>query len=98
MPFEQFQAIQGPLMSGLSGQQATQLAEQQQGYDIKKLQEAARLNKQNRGGGGQSQDGNAYANYVASMYGQPQQPQQSTGQAVATGITQGTTLGIVNRR
>lgn len=98
MPFEQYQAIQGPLMSGLSTQQATQLAEQQQGYDIKKLQEAARLNKQNRGGGGQSQDGNAYANYVASMYGQPQQPQQSTGQAVATGIAQGTTLGIVNRR
>lgn len=98
MPFEQYQAIQGPLMSGLSGQQATQLAEQQQGYDIKKLQEAARLNKQNRGGGGGSQDANAYANYVANMYGQSQQPQQSAGQSIATGIAQGTTLGIVNRR
>ena len=97
-PAEYFQAIQGPLMSGLSGQQATQLAEQQQGYDIKKLQEAARLNKQNRGGGGQSQDGNAYANYVASMWGQPQQPQQSAEQAAATGVAQGTTLGIANRR
>ena len=98
MPFEQFQAIQGPLMSGLSGQQATQLAEQQQGYDIKKLQEAARLNKQNRGGGGQSQDSNAYANYVANMYGQSQQPQQSATQSAATGFANAVPLAIANRR
>lgn len=103
-PAEYFQAIQGPLMSGLSGQQATELAAQQQGYDIKKLQEAARLNKQNRGGGGGGYDQAAadrrFAELVIGQYpqGQGGQQQPSTGQSIATGITQGGALAVANRR
>jgi hypothetical protein len=99
-PAEYFQAIQSPYVAGLQGQFASEQEKQRFEYEKQlneqKFKQAQKLQKS--GGGGQSQDGNAYANYVASMYGQPQQPQQSTGQAVATGITQGTTLGIVNRR
>ena len=105
MPFEQFQAIQGPLMSGLSGQQATELAAQQQGYDIKKLQEAARLQKAaGRGGGGGGYDQAAadrrFAELVIGQYpqGQGGQQQPSTGQSIATGITQGGALAVANRR
>jgi len=106
-PAEYFQAIQSPYIAGLQGQYGSEQqvfaateAEKQRKFEAQ--QEKLRRQQQERlarsGGGGGSQDGNAYANYVASMYGQPQQPQQSTGQAVATGVTQGTTLGIVNRR
>jgi hypothetical protein len=99
-PAEYFQAIQSPYVAGLQGQFASEQEKQRFEYEKQlneqKFKQAQKL--QRSGGGGQSQDGNAYANYVASMYGQPQQPQQSTGQAVATGITQGTTLGIANRR
>jgi hypothetical protein len=105
MPFEQFQAIQGPLMSGLGAQQATQLAQQQQGFDIAKLREAARLQKAvGRGGGGGGYDQAAadrrFAELVIGQYpqGQGGQQQPSTGQSIATGITQGGALAVANRR
>jgi hypothetical protein len=106
-PAEYFQAIQSPYVAGLQGQYGSEQqvfaateAEKQRKFEAQ--QEKLRRQQQERlarsGGGGGSQDGNAYANYVASQYGQPQQPQQSAGQAAATGITQGTTLGVANRR
>lgn len=102
-PAEYFQAIQSPYIAGLQGQYGSEQQKQQFEYEKQlnkqKFQQAQKLQQSGGGGGGGgSQDANAYANYVASMYGQPQQPQQSTGQAVATGVTQGTTLGIANRR
>lgn len=103
MPFEQYQAIQGPLMSGLSTQQAMQLAQQQQGFDIAKLREAARLQKSVGGGGGGYNSSAAeqqLAQYIMNQYGQQQggQQQPSTGQSIAQGIAQGGALAVANRR
>jgi hypothetical protein len=103
MPFEQFQAIQGPLMSGLNTQQAMQLAQQQQGFDLKKLQEAARLQKSGgRGGGGYDQAAadRRFAELMIGQYpqGQGGQQQPSTGQSLASGIQQGSVLAVANRR
>lgn len=102
-PAEYFQAIQSPYIAGLQGQYGSEQQKQQFEYEKQlnkqKFQQAQKLQQSGGGGGGGgSQDANAYANYVASMYGQPQQPQQSAGQSAATGVAQGTTLGIVNRR
>lgn len=104
MPFEQYQAIQGPLMTGLASQYAGQAAQQQQGFDIEKLREAARLQKAaGRGGGGGGYDAAAaerqWAQYVMNQYGQQQGGQQpsSAGQSVAQGIMQGGMLAVANR-
>lgn len=102
MPFEQYQAIQGPLMSGLSTQQAMQLAQQQQGFDLKKLQEAARLQKQAGGGGGYdtSAADRRFAELIIGQYpqGQGGQQQPTTGQSLGQGLAQGGMLATINRR
>lgn len=99
-PAEYFQAIQSPYIAGLQGQFASEQQKQQFEYEKKlaeqKFKQAQQL--QRSGGGGGSQDTNAFANYVASQYGSSQQPQQSTGQSAATGFAQGTTLAVANRR
>ena len=99
-PAEYFQAIQSPFVAGLQGQFASEQEKQRFEYEKQLAEQKFRQAKQlqRSAGGGGSQDSDAYANYVAGMYGQSQQPQQSAGQAAATGIAQGTTLGIVNRR
>lgn len=98
-PAEFYKSIETPFVAGLQGQ----FASEQQVFAAKEAEKQRKFEAEQRrlarsGGGGQSQDSNAYANYVANMYGQSQQPQQSAGQAAATGIAQGTTLGIANRR
>jgi len=105
MPFEQFQAIQGPYMAGLASQYTGQAATQQQQFDLEKLREAARLQKAaGRGGGGGGYDSSAaerqFAQYMMNQYGAQQggQQQPSTGQSIATGIAQGGTLAVANRR
>jgi hypothetical protein len=99
-PAEYFQAIQSPYVAGLQGQFASEQEKQRFEYEKQlneqKFKQAQKLQKS--GGGGQSQDGNAYANYVASMYGQPQQPQQSATQSATTGFANAVPLAIANRR
>ena len=99
-PAEFYKSIETPFVAGLQGQFASEQEKQRFEYEKQlaeqKFKQAKQL--QRSGGGGGSQDSNALPNYIMNQYGQPQQPQQSTGQAVATGITQGTTLGIANRR
>lgn len=105
MPYEQFQALSAPYMAYITGQYGQQGAQQQFEFDIKKLQEAARLQKQSGGGGGggggSSADNRQLAEYIMrTIYGQQQgqQPQQpSTGQSFATGVAGGSTLAIANR-
>lgn len=105
MPFEQWQAIQAPYMAGLANQYSGQQMGIQQGYDIEKLREAARLQKTagrgGGGGGGGSADDERLAAYLMNQYPQQQggqPPRQTTGQAVAGGVAQGTVLGISGRR
>lgn len=99
-PAEFYKSIETPFVAGLQGQFASEQEKQRFEYEKQLAEQKFRQAKQlqRSGGGGGSQDGNAYANYVANMYGQSQQPQQSAGQSAATGVAQGTTLGIANRR
>lgn len=99
-PAEFYKSIETPFVAGLQGQFASEQEKQRFEYEKQLAEQKFRQAKQlqRSAGGGGSQDADAYANYVANMYGQSQQPQQSAGQAAATGIAQGTTLGIVNRR
>lgn len=105
-PYEQWGMIQGPYTAGLAGQYASQQLEQQQGYDIAKLRETARLQQQGGrsggggGGGGNSAAERALAELIMRGYG-PQSggtEQPSAGQAAATGLSQGVMLGVANRR
>ena len=106
-PAEFYKSIETPFVAGLQGQYGSEQqvfaateAEKQRKFEAQ--QEKLRRQQQERlarsGGGGQSQDSNAYANYVANMYGQSQQPQQSATQSAATGFANAVPLAIANRR
>lgn len=91
----------------LYGQQQGLTAQQQEAQRQRDFDEAMRrgdrasaerIAKMSRGGGGGGNASqNAYANYVMSQYQQPQQGQgQSTGNAVVSGIAQGTSAAFIN--
>lgn len=106
MPFEQWQAIQGPYMAGLANRYGMNLAEQQQGFDIEKLREASRLQRMGGPGGGggggfnQAAADRRLAEFMMNQYPQQQsgQGQPSTGQSAAQGFATGVGVGVANRR
>ena len=105
MPYEQFQAIQSPFAAGLGAQYTSQQLGQQFGYEkeLAKLKQkyALQLQKNAPGGGGGNPNASAeaaYADYMNRLYGsQGQQPQQTPGQAAATGVGQGAILGTLRK-
>lgn len=104
MSYEQFQALSAPYMAYITGQYGQQGAQQQFEFDIKKLQEAARLQKQIGGGGGGGGGGGTAAEralaelIIRGVMPPPQgPPQPSTGTSAATGFGQGVNLGVATR-
>lgn len=99
-PAEFYKSIETPFVASLQGQFGSEQEKQRFEYEKQLAEQKFRQAKQlqRSAGGGGSQDADAYANYVASQYGQSQQPQQSTGQAAATGFANAVPLAIANRR
>ena len=100
-PAEFYKSIETPFVAGLQGQFASEQEKQRFEYEKQLAEQKFRQAKQlqrSAGGGGGSQDSNAYANYVANMYGQSQQPQQSATQSAATSFANAVPLAIANRR
>lgn len=103
LPFEQFSQISAPFQQGLQSQydqadaaekfrQAQELARQQFGYDIKKIQTA------NKGAGqaDASAAEQAFAQYMMSQYQNQNQPRPNPGAAFGQGFAQGAGGSISN--